>query len=102
MKEKELRRLATCSLCGQKIGHTGLPLFWVVRVERYGVDLRSVERQQGLGMFLGSAAIAMAMGPDEDVARPVIEPITLSVCEACACEDSRPVAALAELKGALL
>ena len=102
MKEKELRRLATCSLCGQKIGHTGLPLFWVVRVERYGVALRAVERQQALGMFLGGAAIAMAMGPDEDVAQPVIEPITLSVCETCACEDNRPVAALAELKGALL
>lgn len=102
MKEKELRQFAACSLCGLKIGHTGLPLFWVIRVERYGVDMRTVERQQGLGMFLGDAALAQAMGPDEDIAKPLLEPVTLSVCEVCACMDGRPVAALAELKGALL
>ena len=38
MKEAELRRYATCSLCGQKIGHTGLPLFWTVTIERFGVE----------------------------------------------------------------
>ncbi len=38
MKERELREHATCSLCRQKIGHTGLPLFWVVRIERFGID----------------------------------------------------------------
>lgn len=98
MKEAELRRYATCSLCGQKIGHTGLPLFWTVTIERFGVDMQAVQRQQGLAMFLGSAALAMHMGADEQMARRVMEPVTLSVCESCA-KDSKCVAALAEIQG---
>jgi len=31
MKEAELRKHADCSACSNKIGHTGLPLFWVVK-----------------------------------------------------------------------
>ncbi|MGE4078916.1 MAG: DUF2303 family protein [Reyranella sp.] len=38
MKEGELRRFATCSMCGKPIGHTGVPLFSRVTIERFGVD----------------------------------------------------------------
>lgn len=97
MKERELRQHATCSLCRQKIGHTGLPLFWTVRIERHGIDLAAIRRQTGLTMMLGgNAEIAAAMGPDEDLTKPMMDPVTLTVCEACAVDHSMPVGALAE------
>ncbi|MGM3021142.1 hypothetical protein ACS2UM_27240, partial [Bacillus cereus group sp. BC317] len=63
MKEAELRQHATCSLCHKPIGHTRLPLFWKVTVERFGVDLQAVQRQHGLGLMIG-APLASVMGPD--------------------------------------
>ena len=95
MKEAELRQHATCSLCSKPIGHTSLPLFWKVTVERFGIDMQAVQRQHGLGLMIG-APLAAVMGPDETMARAVMEPKVLTVCEACACEHSAPVAALSE------
>ena len=94
MKERELRQHATCSLCRKAIGHTGLPLFWRVKIEYFGIDMRALQRQQGLGLMIGGA-LAMHMGPDEDMAK-LIHETTLTVCETCAAERDLPVAALAE------
>lgn len=96
MREAELRQHATCSLCQKKILSGGLPLFWRVRIERFGVDLAAVRRKTGLEMMLGDARLAMMMGPDEDLAAAMMEPVTITVCEACACESATPVAVLAE------
>lgn len=93
MKEAELRQHATCSLCRKPIGHTRLPLFWKVTVERFGVDLQAVQRQHGLGLMIG-APLASVMGPDETMAKPVMDPKVLTVCETCACERRVPVAVL--------
>jgi hypothetical protein len=95
MKEAELRKHATCSLCRKSIGHTGLPLFWRVTVERFGVDLAAARRVDGFAAFVGSKALAAVMGDDPDLASPVMDPATLTVCETCACERHLPVAALA-------
>ena len=97
MKEHELRKHANCSVCGNKILASGLPLFWRVTVERFCVDLRALSRQQGLTMLLnGRAAIAAAMGPDEDMAQPAMEPTIITMCEKCAMEETC-IAFLAEL-----
>lgn len=96
MKESELRQHVTCTLCSRPIGHTGLPLFWRVTVERFGIDARAVRRLQGLGDLLGSHALASVMGPDEELAKPVMEPVKATVCEACALERGLPVAVIAE------
>ena len=37
MKEKELRKHTTCSLCRGKIMAGGIPLFYRVTIERFGV-----------------------------------------------------------------
>lgn len=95
MKEAELRKHATCSLCTRPIGHTRLPLFWKVTIERFGIDLAAVQHQQGLGLMIG-APLAAIMGPDEEMARPVMEAKVLTVCETCACEKGLPIAALGE------
>lgn len=96
LRERELREMTNCALCGKPFGHTGLPLFWRVTVERFGVDMRAVQRQTGLADVIGSAAIAMHMGPDEVMAKPVMEPVKLTVCETCATMRSAPIATLAE------
>lgn len=84
MKERELLKHLTCSFCGKPIAHSGLPMFWTVKVERFGIDANAIRRQHGLGLMLGSPALAGVMGPDEDMAKPVMEPVTLTACEPCA------------------
>lgn len=83
MKEAELRKHADCSACGQKIGHTGLPLFWTAKVDRYGIDMHAVRRQTGFGMMMGGQ-LAMVMGADEDMAKPMMDTKTITLCEECA------------------
>lgn len=95
MKERELRKHAKCDLCGKGIGHTGLPLFWRITVERFGINMPAVQRQTGLAMMIGGP-LASIMGPDEDMAQSVMEAATLTVCESCATDKALPVAALPE------
>lgn len=63
-------------------------MFWRVRIERQGIDMAAVRRQTGLAMVLGSAALAMVLGPDEDLTTPLMEPVTLTVCETCGTQDT--------------
>lgn len=95
MKESELRKYATCSACQKGIGHTGLPLFWRVTIERFGVNVHAARRQDGLAAHLGSPLLASIMGPDEEMTMPMMDAITLSLCETCALQ-SPPIAALTE------
>ncbi len=100
MKERELRECATCAVCGEKIGKSGLPMFWRVRIERHGIKLDAVRRQSGLTDLLGgSAVLAMAMGADEEMTLPMMEPVALTVCESC-CTKDVCIAYLAEKGGA--
>ena len=94
MKEKELREHADCSICKKPIGHTGMPLFWTVKIERHGIKLDAVQRQQGLGMQIG-AQLAQVMGPDEEMTEPMMDPVEITVCEKC-CTSNTCVARLAE------
>lgn len=64
--------------------NTGLPLFYRVKMQRFGVDLRAVQEQHGLEMMLGNAALASIMGPDRDIATPITEEFTVLLCENCA------------------
>ena len=61
MNEQELREHTVCALCRQKIGWTGLPLFWTATIARHGVKMDAVARQDGLATFLGNTTLA-AMG----------------------------------------
>jgi len=70
------------------VGASGLPLFWRVRIERYGIDLAAVQRQTGLALLLGNSALALAMGPDEEMTTPLMEPVMLTVCEKCGTRDT--------------
>lgn len=85
MKEKDLR---PCDICRKPLGHSGVPLFYRVRIEIMGLDLGAIRRQIGLGMMIGNAAIARVMGPDEDMAKPVVPAEDLILCRECALEYS--------------
>ena len=76
MKEKELR---PCDLCG---GHLGL-IFYRSTVNQAVVDSRAAHRQIGLGMTLGSAALAGVMGPNEDIAK-ITKTTEKLLCSDCA------------------
>lgn len=89
MKERELRNHLRCDGCGNQIAHTGLPIFWRVRVERFGVDINAAKRQDGLAAFIGSTALASIMGPDEEMTINLMEPKTITFCDECAV--TRPI-----------
>jgi hypothetical protein len=67
MKADELRKYAVCSMCLKKLGASGMPLFYKVTIERFGIDLGAMTRQGGLEQLIGNARIAQAMGADEEM-----------------------------------
>jgi len=86
-----------CALCAQGVMHTGIPLFYRVSIQRFGVQLDAVRRQAGLEIMLGgNAQLANVMGPDEDMATPIGEAVELLVCETCAMTPARIAALNAE------
>lgn len=101
MKEQELRDAANCAFCRKPFGASGLPLFYRVRIRRFGLDVGAVRRQAGLEMMLGGAvALAQVMGQDEEMAKPLGDGIEFTVCEPCSLDFERgsmPVACMAEL-----
>ncbi len=84
MKEDELREHAKCSMCKKGIGHTGLPLFWTLIIDRHGLKPDAVARSQNLAMYLGSASLGMVMGPNEDMTEKMIDTKSITLCEECA------------------
>ena len=95
MKQRELSKHVKCNGCGNHIARSGLPIFWRVKVERFGIDTTAVKRQHGLSVFLGSAELASFMGPDEDMTIDLMEPKTMTLCDACALKI--PVAVALEI-----
>jgi hypothetical protein len=85
MKQRELIEAVGkgCAICGRKVGQTGLPLFYMVSVERFGLKARAIDRSNALATFLGSGVLAAAMGPDEDLAEQIGETSRVMVCEGC-------------------
>lgn len=61
--------------------HAGGIAFFRVRVDHMLVNLRAVGRQAGLEQFVGSAALAFHMGPQEDIAQQA------STCSGLVCQD---------------
>jgi len=98
MKEKELREAAICGICNKPIGASGVPLFYRVRIERYGLNAKALQRQQGLTMVLGGhAPLAAVMGPNEDMADKIFS-AEVTVCETCSSEKPIRITVLAMRK----
>ena len=95
MKEHELRESAKCGVCGKGFGDTGIPMFWRITIERFGVDMAAVRRQDGLAQMLGSSPLANIMGTDADMTKPMMDPVKVTICEDCIIKPVI-IAALAE------
>ncbi len=88
MKESELREVAKCVICGKGIMHSGLPLFYRVRIVRYGLKMNAIKRQQGMAEMLdGHALLAEIMGPNEDMAEQILSK-EITVCETCSVKQT--------------
>jgi len=86
MKEEELRELSDCIICKKGIGHTGLPLFTKLTIERFGLNKSALKRHTGLEMMI-SPGLASVMGPNEDLADRLGDSIVVAVCESCLTEN---------------
>jgi hypothetical protein len=86
-----------CRLCGKGVAHTGLPLFWRVRIERMGIDHTAVVQTDAMERhFMGNVAIARAF-QDPEIAKPIGDAVQVLVCEDCALKPTL-LAILAEEK----
>lgn len=90
MKERELREIAECVYCEKPFGHTQLPSFWRVTLEHFILDMPALQRQSGLAMFMGNAVLAEVMGPNETLARRLVEH-KATVCANCFDEHLQPL-----------
>lgn len=96
MKETELRETLKCVACERPILHTGMPFFWRVTAERFGVDLRVLQRQANLARAVGSRQLATIIGPDDDVAKSMQGPVKFAICDQCASADTPPIMVMIE------
>lgn len=78
--------------------HSGIPIFFRVRIERMAVNMGAVQRQHGLELMLGGhAPLAMVMGLNEDLAVELGDPVTAIVCMDCSINGR--IAEIEELAG---
>lgn len=89
-----------CANCGKGVAHTGLPLFWVVEIQRFGIDAQAVQRQHGMEQFFGgnrpgAVALADVFNDGAPLASPINDKVKILLCETCVL-DHLPVAALDE------
>jgi hypothetical protein len=64
LKASEIGKTVT----GRGVAEQG-PIFYRVTVEQCGLDRDAIQRQAGLEMMVGNAAIASVLGPNEDIAK---------------------------------
>ena len=85
--------LKPCVLCWKGLAHAGIPFFWRVRLQMFGLDARAIQRRHGMEEMFGGgnagAALAQVMGTDDDLAKPIGEEQQGLVCATCAA-DGRP------------
>lgn len=80
VKQRGLRK---CAMCGLGVMHCGLPIFFRLKIQRYGIDMRAVQAQHGLEQMIGNAVIASVLGTDADLAKPINDEQDLFICETC-------------------
>lgn len=87
MKEDELIALGACAVCRRKMFDApdgNAILFYVVEISHLGWVHDALRRRVGLGMQIGSDAIARALGPNEDLAKIVTGPHRVAIHQGCA------------------
>lgn len=76
------REFTPCLCCGKGIAHNADLAFLRVRFDLMALNIGAIRRQHGLEMMMGNAAIAQALGTDEDMARQMTTGTGL-ICGSC-------------------
>lgn len=83
MKHRDFK---PCVCCGKGMMHAGGITFFRLRIERFIIDAREVQRAAGMEMMMGGgqagAVLANVMGPNNDLAKQ-FEDYSVLVCEPC-------------------
>ena len=94
MKQDEMK---PCSFCDKGVMHSGSPVFYRIKLDHMGVDIRAVQRQSGLEQMLGGgsgsaavATVAFHMGLQEDIASVIISSEKI-ICHPCMLEKDIPL-----------
>lgn len=62
-----------------------MPIFWTLKVQRHGIDMKAVNRQAGMEMMMnGHVPLAQILGPNEDMTKPLSVEVKLTACDNCA------------------
>lgn len=83
LKQSDLK---PCAACERGVCHSNDITFYRLTVERFVVMTNAVKRQHALEQYMGNAAIAAALSPDEDMAKRIGDGDTITLCEKCALE----------------
>lgn len=82
MKQKDLQK---CALCDKGMMHARGMTFYILTIQRMGIDVGAVRRQDALEQMMGgSAVLASVMGPNEDLCVPLHKPEPVWICDPCA------------------
>lgn len=82
VKQSEIQK---CRLCKKGVAHSNQLLSTRLRVTRLCVDPDAIRQQHGLEMVLGgNGVIAMALGTDREMLKPLGEEVTVMICDVCA------------------
>ena len=87
--------IKNCIGCNKGVAHDGEITFYRISFDIMMFNAAAIKRQHGLEMMVGSAMIASIMGPNEDLAVALGQPIHALVCDGCA--SKFPLAALHEI-----
>lgn len=72
-----------CVMCGKGVMHTGIPLFYRVKVERFGILANEVQRTHAMEQFMGGHVAIARVFHDPELTQSVMPEISGLVCESC-------------------
>ena len=82
------KHIKNCALCDKGVAHDGNMTFYRLKIERFMLSPRGIQQTAGLEQFFGGggggAMLADVMGSDPDLAKAVILPVEVLICEDCA------------------
>lgn len=97
LKRRDVRQ---CICCDRGVAHDNQLTFYQVKIASCALLPREIQRMHALENFLGGgragAALADAMGPDEDLAK-ILGEHTVWICQECGLGMSAHVPCIAEM-----
>lgn len=93
LKHKDFK---PCMGCGKGVAHANGLTFYRVKIDRFILDARKIQRAHGLEMMMGgNAMLANIMGPNADLAKQISSHQFL-LCDDCSIRGTNAIAMLEE------